>query len=147
MRMTRLLAKEMTINKAAEQFKVPRSTLGDKKRGKNPLQKTPKTSLLPSEETKIFAWVQESARRGLGVQQEQLRSQVQRILSAEKRTTPFKDHKPSSMWFYCFLKRHPEISMRKTQGLSVLRAQVSESRIRAWFAGAEEACRLQGIEI
>ncbi|GFS20955.1 tigger transposable element-derived protein 6-like protein [Elysia marginata] len=51
------------------------------------------------------------------------------------------------MWFYRFLERHPEISMRKTQDLSVLLAQVSESRIRPWFSGAEEACRLQGIEI
>lgn len=65
------------------------------------------------------------------MKQDALRSQVQMLLSSESkgRETNFIQNKPSKMWFYRFLKRHPSVSMRKTQDMSTLRAQVTEKRL------------------
>ena len=85
-----VVAGTRTINKAAEFYKVPRSTLGDKVRGKYPLNKTPKTALKPEEERHVD-WIIGSARRGCGLQMNNILSQIQRILSSDGRETPFKD--------------------------------------------------------
>ena len=60
-----VVAGTLTINKAAEFYKVPRSTLGDKVRGKYPLNKTPKTALKPEEERhcRLDNWFSEKGLR------------------------------------------------------------------------------------
>ena len=142
-----VVAGTRTINKAAEFYNVPRSTLGDKVRGKYPLNKTPKTALKPEEERQIVDWMIGSARRGCGLQMNDILSQIQRILSSDGRETPFKDNRPSRQWFHRFLDRYPEISKRKTQDLGVARGFVTEAKIRGWFADTEKVLLEEGVDI
>jgi len=140
-------SKVMTLNKAAKRFGIPRTTLGDKLRGKHPLDKAPKTVLGQDEEDKLVSWLRETTRRGSGRSKAQLLRTVQQILKAEGRPNPFTDDKPGDKWYNNFLKRHPDISRKKPQALGQQRAVITEAAIRGWFAEAEAALAADGIDI
>lgn len=51
---------------------------------------------------------------------------------------PFKNAIPSRHWYEGFRKRHPEISSKKVQNLSKVRAQVTAEDLKQWFADVQK---------
>jgi len=56
------------------------------------------------------------------------------LLKTLDRNHPFKDGVPGRSWLSAFLIRHPELSERIAQNLTMSRASISESSIRNWFS-------------
>ena len=52
---------------------------------------------------------------------------------AAKRGKPFKGGLPSRQWFSSFLKRHPNLSIRKTQAFGQARTAVTQESIDAFY--------------
>lgn len=129
-------SKSLSINKAANQFKVPKSTLIDKL--KNRYTKSGNTgapTVLTEEEEKcLVSWIIQLGEIGLPVSKAEVKESVAKLVKTLQRKTPFADGVPGDKWFNCFLNRHPEISKRVPQKLTPARAKVTESDIRHWFA-------------
>ncbi|CAH0729912.1 unnamed protein product, partial [Brenthis ino] len=49
------------------------------------------------------------------------------------RPNPYKDNYPGDGWFKAFLKRHPDIVQRTSEGVTQSSANISELDIRKWF--------------
>ena len=60
---------------------------------------------------------------------------VKVILDKQKRNTSFKDNIPEMKQVYEFLKRHPDLSDRRSQALGKERAIVTIEQIIDWFDG------------
>lgn len=127
---------------AAKKFGIPRSTLFNKITGKTLLGKKPgpTTVLLPQEERTIENWVFGLAVRGFPVTKRQLLRSVQLYLNINKRKTIFTNNLPGRKWYDSFRERHPLISEKLSQNLTVRRAAVSADKIRAWHAEILKYC-------
>lgn len=76
--------------------------------------------LTEQEEARIVRHLLVMSRIGLGYSTEDLRAAVSAITA--DRPNPFRDGVPGKRWLRSFFKRHPEISLRSTQSLSIVRA-------------------------
>ena len=59
---------------------------------------------------------------GYGRTRDQLTIIVKTILDQDGRSNPFKDNRPGKFWIKGFMKRHPNLTVRKSQTLGVNRA-------------------------
>ena len=59
--------------------------------------------------------------------------------------TFFKDNRPGKNWYYRFLERHPCLSMRTAQNLTVQRAAATEPKIRALFKHTQEYLKKKNL--
>lgn len=50
---------------------------------------------------------------------------------------PFKDGRPGQKWYFSFMRRHPEISLRIPESLDKSRARLTEELIKSWFRELE----------
>lgn len=124
------------IRKASREYGVPRGTLQDRIHGRvveKPRKMGPDTVLSLAEENELVKWLVDLAKCGFPQKPSDLLNMVQKILREDKRKTPFKDCLPGKTWYYAFLKRHPELSLRTPEGLSKGRAIVTEESVRKWF--------------
>ncbi|KAG5865583.1 hypothetical protein JTB14_018158 [Gonioctena quinquepunctata] len=51
------------------------------------------------------------------------------------RENPFKNNLPGDGWYKAFMKRHPDLTTRKSEGVSAASSAISEQDIRKWFDG------------
>lgn len=124
----------MTVRAAAEQFGVPKSTLHRKLKGESVYCKMgPKTVLTEQEEQEIVDTILYAAEQGFPLTKSQLVDTVQRYLNNANRKSKFPNNRPQKKWFKAFMKRHPNISIRKAQKLSTKRASITEEELRDWF--------------
>lgn len=119
----------------SKKFGIPRTTLMYKKSGKYPREcrKGPATNLTPNEEDLLVKWLFYISDRGFPATKTQLIDSVELIFKLNKRETNFKNGKPGKKWYSYFLKRHPELSHRKTQNLTTGRSSVNEEILHGWF--------------
>ena len=143
--------KTLSLREAASQYRVPRSTLYDKLKGKYPISRVSRTVLKPEEENQLVEWIIQCSRLGEGKNREQVFCAVQAILNDETAPRPkikFKNNKPGYDWYKAFLERHKHrIREKKAMTLGEQRAQVSESKIRAWFEKTKNELLKDGINI
>lgn len=127
---------------AAKKYAVPRSTLFNKITGKTQLEKKPgpSTVLLAEEERIIEKWMFELGVRGFPVTKRQLLRSIQLYLNLNKRKTIFKNNLPGRKWYDAFRARHPQISERISQNLTISRAAVSVDKIKSWHAEVLKYC-------
>ncbi|CAD6208597.1 GSCOCG00012747001-RA-CDS [Cotesia congregata] len=126
----------LSLRKAAVTFGVPLATLGRKKSiGPDEIKKKsgPETVLSSQEEDHIVKWALDRAAMGAPVTKTELLDCVQKYVQKLAKKTPFTDNRPSRHWYEGFRKRHPELSIRKPQHLSVSRAAVSCEELQEWF--------------
>ena len=140
----------LSIRKAALRYKIPKSTLNDKIRGKsNPTQvKKGPTPLLSQEvENHIAEWAISMSHRGFPRRSSELKSVVKEYLDKSGlRIKQFKDNRPGKTWFYGFLRPHPRIATKKAEALEMTRAMAcSEDRIKRWYNGFSDFCKENGI--
>lgn len=130
---------EISANKAAKQYGIPKGTLISKLHGDTPIERRmgPDTVLTQEEEARLEKWILDKASLGFPMHPNEVREAVQKILKAEKRPNPFTDDKPGRKWLKLFLKRHPKIAQKNAEIISKARAAVTEGSIRWWFGKLE----------
>ncbi|XP_063887774.1 uncharacterized protein LOC135115197 [Scylla paramamosain] len=126
-------SKQMPLNAASKTFGIPYATLGDKVRGRRPMQPAPKTVLSMEEEKKLVDWLIEVSQRGFGRTKDDLKDMVKTILDDREERTVFKNNRPGKDWMRAFFKRHPEIRERIGQPLGRERAIVTKDALGEWF--------------
>lgn len=124
--------KKMSTRKAADVFQVPRSTLYAKQKKIIPVEciRGPSTYLTAEEEKLLVDWIFYCSERGFPVTKFQLLQCVQKLIIELKRETPFKDNKPGRHWWESFCRRHPELTPRIAQNLTMNRASVTENVLK-----------------
>ena len=113
----------VSIRRAAEQFNVPKSTLGDRVSGRVQLgsRSGPKTYLSDHEEKELATFLIRCGSIGYPRTKAQTLALVQRILE----TRGF-DGTLSTGWWTSFRKRHPEVVLRSSSQLSAVRSRATD---------------------
>lgn len=123
------------IREISRKYGIPKSTLHFKL--KNPTHKTtfgPAPVLTAEEEQLLEFWIKEMMRKGFPLNIQDLKQSVYKFLSENPRPNKFKNNYPADGWVRGFLKRHPSIVQRTSEGVTQSSACVSEPNIRKWFA-------------
>ena len=127
---------KLSYREAAKLYGVPLTTVY--KAAKNPYHVPkspgPPTVLTAQEESEVVNWILYRAEIGFPVSKMELLDSVQAYVTALKKDTPFTEGRPGRHWFEHFKKRHPELTIRTAQHLSLTRASVTEEDLRQWFA-------------
>lgn len=124
---------ESTRN-VSKKFGIPRSTLQFKI--KNPHTKDkcgPNTILTETEENLIVSWIINLAKKGFPRNIDGIVSSVQDFLTDVPRPNPFKNNRPGDGWVKLFLRRHPILASRTSEGVSYASACITENDIKKWF--------------
>lgn len=137
----------MSYRTAESIYGIPRSTLSNKFLSHTSInaKKGPKTVLTPAEERKISDWLVYAGTRGFPITKSQLLDCIQRFIRDSKRESSFKNCRPGKHWYNAFLRRHPEVSARIAQNLTVTRASVTKESLQKWFDSVEEHFKNEGL--
>ena len=139
---------KLSLSKLAKIYDIPKSTLHRylKQQSCTKERHGPKPVLSEDEETAIATWLKEMAKLGFGRTKDQVCEVVKKILDTEKRKTPFTNNRPQKDWWYGFLRRHPELQMKKTADLEVARAIACKpERLKKWYDQYRDFCSANNI--
>lgn len=128
------VSNKLSTRQIAEKYGVPRSSL--RYHIKNPGHKTslgPSPILTVSEESSLEDWIIISARKGFPRNKEDILDTVQKFLVENPRPNSFLNNRPGDGWWKAFLKRHPKLTIRTSEGVTKASSCVSEKDIRGWF--------------
>ena len=113
----------MPQRKAAEIYRVPRSTLGDYVRGSSSLSSRSGCPLLTMEEEEELAtFLVEMAAIGYPHTSKQVIAKVQQIVNSKGRD----GSQVTNGWWHSYRKRHPKLTLKKAVPLSYNRAKASD---------------------
>jgi hypothetical protein len=93
--------------------------------------------LSASEENLIVQWIKISVNKGFPIVKDQMLDAVQGFLTTNPRKNPFKDNRPGCTWYRLFLKRHPEVTIRKPEFFTAASGNVFIKTIENWFKHIE----------
>ena len=111
-----------SYSKVCDEYKIPRSSLKDHMNGKTRFKKMgPKSVLTAEEEIALYHYIEEMAKCGLFIAPTQVKIKVAQM--TEERVISFKNGIPGPTWMKWFLNRHPELTLRTSQGLDQNRAR------------------------
>lgn len=129
------IGKGCTIREAAYRHGIPKTTLHAKLKNHSPVncKKGPQTVLSATEKQDIVDWILYSAEKGFPVTKSHLLDCIQKYLNDTKQKTILKNNRPGKHWYTSFMSRHPQLSQRIAQNLTMTRASVSEEDLRSWF--------------
>ena len=119
-----------SIRGAAKLYNVPYTTLCDRVKGRVPIDSTkpgPSPILNQTEEKKLVDHIMHMSSIGYGYTRADVMNIAGEYLSSMNRREPSKAM--SDKWFYNFLKRWPELSVKKPSGLEMIRARSSTPEI------------------
>ncbi|KAJ8932323.1 hypothetical protein NQ318_020652 [Aromia moschata] len=68
---------------------------------------------------------------------EDVQASVKYFLDSSPRENPFKNNCPGKGWYAAFLKRHQNITLRTSEGITSTSSVVFEADIRKWFSTVE----------
>lgn len=119
---------------AARKYGIPRVTLMRKFQNHSETKERPgpPTKFNADQETMLVNWIKYMAKTGFPVSKETLMFSVDK-LAREYNVNFHKGTMPGRKWYEGFLKRHPDISKRTSQNLTVQRRCVTQQQIDAWF--------------
>lgn len=95
-------------------------------------------SFFLQEEILLATWIKAMAKKGMPVEARQVVASVEAIVKSDGRATTFKDYKPGRKWLELFLKRHPDLSLRKPEAVGIARSLVTERAIRNWHGNLKQ---------
>lgn len=130
--------KGMTVRAAAERYNVPKSTLGDKCRGTHKQGHGRPPVLTQIEETHLANNILLlSAEWGFPFSHTDLKHFVKSYLDRKGRGTRFVDNLPTHKFVVGFLKRNPQLTLRRASLIKRARAAVSEPTVTEFIANFE----------
>ncbi|XP_044753622.1 chaetoglobosin A biosynthesis cluster protein C-like [Coccinella septempunctata] len=124
--------------KVARKYNIPRATLQFRLSNKfKKISHGPNPILTTDEEEMLVRWISDCVIKGFPQRKEDLQASVKNFLDENPRPNPFKDNLPGDGWYKSFLRRHPVLTERQSEGVTPSSANVSESDIRGWFTNIE----------
>ena len=144
----RISNEELSYRQAELMYGIPKSTLHDHKIGKvSTSKKGPSTVLSSSEEDSLVQWILHMADIGYGRTREQVCLIVKKILDKDGRANPFTDNYPGKDWWYAFLRRHPQLSVRLPESLQLARASsCTPAVLDKWYKEFEEFTKFHNLQ-
>ena len=132
---------------ASMAYGVPKSTLHDHFSGKaKHIVRGPTPYLTPAEEQELADWAVQMGKIGYGRTREQISAAVKKLLDRNGRQNPFVDNRPGKDWWYAFLRRHPQLTMRSPEHLQLARASACiKEALSKWYVGFEQFLEVNGI--
>ena len=124
--------KRLIISTASSEYNIPKSTLHDKWKNEELIEAhhRPPTILTKQEEENFIKWIFYCGERGCPVTKFQLLNLVQNYFNTMNRETIFVDNRPCRSWYQSFFSRHPDLTTRIAQNLSLIRVSVTEEKLR-----------------
>lgn len=139
-------SKNGSLRSVATKFKIPESTirakLGHKYAEKKP---GPQTVLTSDEEAELVKWIVQCSKAGFPVDKNMLLDNVQMLCDKLKKKTPFVNNKPGQSWYNSFLRRHPDLSLRMSENVTLSRARVTKESLQNWFKQVGDYLESLGI--
>ena len=127
------------ISEASREFQVPESTIRAKIKGLYADKKPgPARDLTDDEELILVEWIDICCTRGMPINKEQLLESVKNICISEHRKNPFVENKPGRAWYDGFMLRHPDISERPSEKVSLNRGKVTKEEVQTWFKNVKK---------
>ena len=135
----------VTIRKAAADFNVPKSTLGDRITGRieHGDKSGPDPIISAEDERKLAAYLIDVSKQGYRKSKEIILYMATQI--AIKRGKVVKGNCLSEMWWRNFLKRNPSVSLRASQNFGLVRTFVTRETIEAFYARLLETMTANAI--
>lgn len=125
--------KDMSLAEASKHYNVPKTTLFDRLSGKSKAQLGRPTELTAEEEEVLVERLLVMSDWAFPLTNKDLRILVKECLDAQGRTSRFVDNLPGREFFAGFMKRHPELSVRRANVVKRSRAAVSIPVLNAFF--------------
>ncbi|CAH2091298.1 unnamed protein product [Euphydryas editha] len=124
--MSKVTSKELGINKASRQYGIPSRTLRRhlaSGKGKGPLGRCPELSF--EYEKKLVSHIQALEKVGFSPNKDDVQSLAYALAEKMNLEHRFSQERQRAGddWFYAFMRRNKEIVLRKSEGLSLARAQ------------------------
>lgn len=116
----------MTVSAAAQHFHVPRKTLDDRMKGlvQHGTNPGPKTVLSAEEEEALVQYLVYMAKRGFPLTHRMVMAFAWAIAKRAGTADRFNpEYGPGKHWWSNFRKRHPELTLRKSDKLDRCRAE------------------------
>ena len=99
-----------------------------------------------AEEESMAKWLSEMAMRGMGLTPKEFLEFVQRIVTKEKRKTPFRNNLPSYDWYYSFMARNYQIvSIRSETSLELSRSKLTRHDVDNWYCDFRDFLTAKGL--
>ena len=112
--MNAVISKKMWVNKAAEQFDMPKTTLNDRISGrvKHGAKLSPPGFLTPEEDQELVDFLVECCKMGNGKTKREVIDCVKRLVEKKRAKEGLQMIKCNGEgWWYKFMKRHSELSL------------------------------------
>lgn len=98
-------------------------------------------------EQELEDWLLKISRKGAPIPVDGLCYSVQHICQQRQIETPFTNDVPGRKWVAGFFKRHPILSVKKSEYLSKQRALLTEGTVRGWFMNVRRQLEEDGIDL
>ncbi|RUS72539.1 hypothetical protein EGW08_019706 [Elysia chlorotica] len=127
-----VMNQQMSLNQAAKYYKVNKKSLMRRVSGEIPIDASVgvDTALSMIHEQKLVSCIKLMAEWGWGFTSEEIKDVVKDFVTTKKIETKFKDCRPGYDWLKNFLKRHPDITPRKTEQLSNARLLLDSKHLQ-----------------
>lgn len=77
---------------------------------------------------------------------EQISAAVKKLLDKDGRQNPFVDNHPGKDWWYSFLRRHPQLTMRSPEQLQLAHdSACSKEALSKWYVAFKQFLELHGV--
>ncbi len=129
--------KTLTVSCAAVKFNVPRKTLDDRVKGRvdHGMTPGPRTVLTAKEEEVLVSYLVHMAQRGFPLTRTMTKAFAWAIAKRSGTADRFNpEYGPGEHWWQNFRKRHPQLTLRKTDKLERSRAEaLSPEIVKEYF--------------
>jgi hypothetical protein len=130
--------KRMSAREAAKLYQVPKTTILDRISGRSSPAVGHPTELSQEEESVIVERLVLMGRWGFPLSRHDLSHLIKAYLDAEGRTSRFVDNLPGPDFMKCFMKRHPQLTVRTANMIKRARAALSHKDVNDFFARFEK---------
>ncbi|XP_034934472.1 uncharacterized protein [Chelonus insularis] len=137
----------VSLRRASALYHIPSTTLHRKlnKQTTTKEKPGPSTIFTKEEEKEIVEWILHRAQTGAPVTKTELFDSIQKYVQLINKHTPFINQRPGRHWYESFEKRHPNLTFRKPQHLSLTRVSVTREDLQQWFAEIEQYLRSKDL--